>query len=235
MNSSIRIGFDLDGVIAAHPFGGLFLALRKWKERWLFKSHNSRYYYPDTSVEKFVWKLINNRRRPAKGAGKLLEHLQNTSRSISHPERSSRSFGRNEAEGSLSDRFLHSSSDLEDFGRNDEKNNFGVYLVTTRFGFLENITINWLKKYHLHQLFHQVIINKKDLEPNEFKVKTVKELGLDYFVDDDLETLNILSKNTETKLIWLCPPHVNPAINKNPEIVSCDNLSSIYSSIKLAQ
>ncbi len=229
MNSSIRIGFDLDGVIAAHPFGGLFLALRKIKERWLFKSHDPHYYYPETAVEKYIWKLINGFRPPTKNARELLKF-------ISKPPTVDRHAGlvRQLADGSRGDGF-RLSPQASRLGRNDTKNNCEVYLVTTRFGFLEELTTSWLKKYNLYHFFRQVIINRDDFEPNEFKVKTVKELGLDYFVDDDLETLNILSKNTETKLIWLCPPHVNPAINKNPEIVSCDNLSSIYSSIKLAQ
>ncbi len=73
----IKIGFDLDGVIAQHSLGGLWFKLRMLKEKLLKKTHSSSYYFPNTFVEKIVWMLIDWFRRPYAERG-LLSSLART-------------------------------------------------------------------------------------------------------------------------------------------------------------
>ena len=60
----IRVGLDLDGVIAGHSLGGFWVRVRKFKERFLKKLHNRSYFYPKTFLEMTAWKVINWLRIP---------------------------------------------------------------------------------------------------------------------------------------------------------------------------
>jgi len=69
----IKIGFDLDGVLAKHSLGGFWFRLRKAKEKILKNLGASSYYYPKTFLERWAWMIIDWFRRPlAKGEKKLL-------------------------------------------------------------------------------------------------------------------------------------------------------------------
>jgi len=70
---TIKIGFDLDGVLAKHSLGGFWFRLRKAKEEALRNLGTSSYYYPKTFLERWAWVIIDWFRWPlAKGEKKLL-------------------------------------------------------------------------------------------------------------------------------------------------------------------
>ena len=114
-----------------------------------------------------------------------------------------------------------------------DKNNFfaslvdggGIqfYLVTSRFKFLEELTRNWLKKYNLDKNFHKILINSQDADPSLFKERAIRELELDYFIDDDLEVINYLEKKTKAKLYWVVPGHRKKTDNHNGGVITCDD------------
>lgn len=62
----IRIGLDLDGVLAQHALGGLWIWLRKFKEKILKSARFSSYYYPTNFLEKRAWIIIDDAKRPFK-------------------------------------------------------------------------------------------------------------------------------------------------------------------------
>jgi uncharacterized HAD superfamily protein len=68
----IRVGVDLDGVVAKHPAGGFWVWARKLKEKVLKNTCVSSYYYPTGCVEKTIWKFINKQKKPFCGYDKLL-------------------------------------------------------------------------------------------------------------------------------------------------------------------
>lgn len=103
------------------------------------------------------------------------------------------------------------------------ENKAEFYLVTSRFEFLENLTQNWLKKYHLDQYFTKILINNKDINPLIFKAKTINDRALDFFIDDDLEVIDYLKKNTKTKLFWVIPGHKNKRDNNHHDVESGDD------------
>lgn len=59
LGNRIKIGCDLDGVVAKHSLGGLWVKIRILKERILKKAKDKDYYYPKTELERFAWKIIN--------------------------------------------------------------------------------------------------------------------------------------------------------------------------------
>jgi len=98
------------------------------------------------------------------------------------------------------------------------------YLVTSRFKFLEKLTLSWLKRYHLDKYFSKVLINTKNINPLIFKIKAIKKYKMDFFLDDDLEVIEDLAKTTKAKLFWIVPPYKNPKENCLSTIKSCSNL-----------
>lgn len=66
MGKKIKIAFDLDGVVARHSLGGIWVKIRLLKEKILKKVHTKEYYYPKTGIEKAAWKVINYLRLPNK-------------------------------------------------------------------------------------------------------------------------------------------------------------------------
>ena len=157
MDNQIKIGFDLDGVLAQHALGGFWFKLRKLKEKLLKKTHSSSYYFPKTFIEKIGWMAIDWFRR------------------------------------SLNEKDLLCSL--------AKKKNFKLYLITGRFKFLERLTIEWLKKNKLFTCFEKVFVNAQDLEPTGFKAKKINQLGLDFYIDDDLDTISDLRKKTSIEII----------------------------------
>lgn len=73
----IKIGCDLDGVVARHSLGGLWVKIRLLKEKILKKVKDRDYYYPKTELERIGWKLINWLRVPDEEGLELLQKLKN--------------------------------------------------------------------------------------------------------------------------------------------------------------
>lgn len=70
--NKIRIGCDLDGVVAKHSLSGFWVKVRLLKEKLLKKTHTKEYYYPQTKIEQIAWVVINWLRIPDnKGVARL--------------------------------------------------------------------------------------------------------------------------------------------------------------------
>lgn len=69
-----------------------------------------------------------------------------------------------------------------------------LFLVTSRFSFLQEKTMSLLKLYNLDHFFKEIALNLKDEQPHLFKLKTLERLKLDMFIDDDEELLAFLSE-----------------------------------------
>lgn len=100
------------------------------------------------------------------------------------------------------------------------------FLISSRFSFLKKRTNNLIKKHNFNKIFNAMYFNYSDEQPHEFKDKTIKKLGLDIFVDDDLQLLEYLTdKNPKVKFFWL-----NNKINKKMEknLFAIKRLSEIF-------
>jgi uncharacterized HAD superfamily protein len=87
-----------------------------------------------------------------------------------------------------------------------QSSNHDLYLVSSRYKFLEDLTLKILNRYGLGSAFKSVNLNIKDEQPHLFKTRVIKELNLDIFIDDDLDLLKYLSNNlSKTKLVWYNP------------------------------
>jgi len=78
-----------------------------------------------------------------------------------------------------------------------------LYLISSRFNFLEPETTRLVKKYELDKIFDKLYFNYDNKQPHEFKNDVLKKLNLDIFVDDDLSLVRYVAKdNPQTKFYW---------------------------------
>ena len=85
------------------------------------------------------------------------------------------------------------------------------YLITGRFGHLQQDYFKWKKKMRADELFFGCYMNDKDEQPHLFKERIIKELDLDVFIEDNWDIVKYLAKNCvskrdknkKTRVIWV--------------------------------
>ena len=86
------------------------------------------------------------------------------------------------------------------------KRNYHLYLISSRFGFLEKQTLSRMQELGLDLLFEKMYFNFENEQPHIFKEGVLKKLQLDSYVDDDIHLLKHVAKtNKHTRLYWLHP------------------------------
>lgn len=86
-----------------------------------------------------------------------------------------------------------------------------LYLISSRFKFLEPETQYLIKKYELDKIFEKMYFNFENKQPHEFKNELLRKLDLDIFVDDDLSLVRYIAKNNpKTEFFWF-DEHAKPA------------------------
>lgn len=84
------------------------------------------------------------------------------------------------------------------------KKNNKLYLISSRYKFLENVTEQLVKKHKLGSIFEKLYFNYDDKQPHIFKNEILRKLKLDMYIDDDLSLLQFVAKdNPKTKFFWL--------------------------------
>ncbi len=103
---------------------------------------------------------------------------------------------------------LHKTSFMINPGYDDIKKlaknkNIKLYLITGRYSFLKKDLDNWLKKLNAKKIFQQIYYNKKDEQPDQFKLKMIKKLKLNYYVEDNWDIVKKLISQKKTKILWI--------------------------------
>lgn len=84
------------------------------------------------------------------------------------------------------------------------RNHNKLFLISSRFSFLEKRTKSILKKYELDTLFDGMYFNFENKQPHIFKNEILSKLHLDVYIDDDLQLLQYLARyHKKTKFYWL--------------------------------
>lgn len=106
---------------------------------------------------------------------------------------------------------------LKSISKKDNK----LYLISSRFKFLEKRTEKLVKRYGLDKIFDEMFFNYENLQPHIFKNEIIKNLNLDIYVDDDLSLIkHVARENTKTRFFWLNQIKKNEAISNNIFAVS---------------
>lgn len=81
---------------------------------------------------------------------------------------------------------------------------FKLYLISSRFGFLKKRTNEWLAENLMSHYFDGLYFNYDNNQPHEFKNDVIQKLGINYYIDDDLDSLEYLAqKNPSISFYWL--------------------------------
>jgi len=75
--------------------------------------------------------------------------------------------------------------------------------VTARYGYLQKNLFRWLKSHDLERLFSSITINKLDQQPHIYKTNIVLKQKFDYFIEDNLDIVEHMTKHTDTKVLWI--------------------------------
>jgi hypothetical protein len=91
-----------------------------------------------------------------------------------------------------------------------------LYLISSRFSFLEKPTNRLMKKQGFDKIFDGMYFNFQNKQPHEFKDEVLQKLHIDLYVDDDLSLLKHVSKkNDKTQFFWLNPQKGKQVLTAN--------------------
>lgn len=79
-----------------------------------------------------------------------------------------------------------------------------TYLVSSRFSFLKKRTEGILERYKLNSYFDGIYFNFENKQPHLFKERTIKNLKIDTYIDDDLDlSLYLAQKMPNLTIYWV--------------------------------
>ncbi len=102
---------------------------------------------------------------------------------------------------------------------------YNLYLITSRFGFLQRQTEQIAKKHHFDSIFKKLYLNYNNEQPHEFKNRIMKELGIERYIDDDFSLIRYLAKHNPKILFYWLNSHQQKQITEN--IFAITNISAI--------
>lgn len=118
------------------------------------------------------------------------------------------------------------------FLKNISKTDNKLYLISSRFKFLEKRTLKLIKRYKLNKIFDEMYFNFDNMQPHVFKNDVIKKLDLDVYIDDDLSLIRHAAKdNLKTSFFWLNPDGEKQVLADN--IFSISKLDKMSESLKL--
>ena len=101
---------------------------------------------------------------------------------------------------------LFAAEGIKDIHTLSTNNMIEPYIVTSRYDCLKKDFDRWLKTLNKDNHFKGTFHNVKNLQPHVFKAEKIKELGLDFFVEDNWDIVQHINKNTKTKTLWISNP-----------------------------
>ena len=78
-----------------------------------------------------------------------------------------------------------------------------LYLISSRYNFLEKETARFLKTYGLDKAFDTIYLNHENKQAHVFKDDVIKKLNLDMHIDDDVSLINFVAKKNPKTTFFL--------------------------------
>lgn len=107
------------------------------------------------------------------------------------------------------------------------KDKYNLYLISGRFGFLEDLTRLWLKKNGMDNIFRKVCLNSNNEQPHLFKDRMLEFYKIEAYCEDDFDSIAFLSeRHKKIKFYWYTDDqNVKLRISN---IVAIKNLEEIF-------
>jgi len=106
------------------------------------------------------------------------------------------------------------------------KDKHELYLISSRFGFLEKQTLSLMTRLGLDSVFTRMYFNFENKQPHLFKDEVLRQLKLDLYIDDDLALLKyVAQRNNATKFYWFHQGPFTLTLPKN--VMKINKLSEI--------
>lgn len=106
--------------------------------------------------------------------------------------------------------------------------NHRLFLISSRFGFLQKETDMLMKRLGFDTIFEHLYFNFSNKQPHEFKNEILKKHKLDMYVDDDFPLIKFVAKqNKTTRFFWLTNVDKKQLLTRN--ITAIKHLSDILS------
>ncbi len=121
---------------------------------------------------------------------------------------------------------------------NSSNTNINIFIVSGRYSFLENRTKKLLKNNGIVLKNERIKLNTKDIQPHIFKDQIVKNLNIDYMIDDDIFMLKYLSTlNPNTTFVWYAnspyfKANLSYELNHFKNLIKIDDLKNLNPLIK---
>lgn len=77
------------------------------------------------------------------------------------------------------------------------------YIITARWSFLKKDFLRLIHSLNAQHIFQGYFLNEKNEQPHLFKERMIKELNLDVFIEDNLDIVDYLRKNTKAEILWI--------------------------------
>jgi hypothetical protein len=108
-----------------------------------------------------------------------------------------------------------------------EQGDIEAHLVSGRYAYLHPGLIQWLKWQKMYHLFKSVNGNSLDEQPHIYKERMIKDLNLDYFIEDNLNIVEHLKTKSRARVMWIYNifdrnyiyPHKYPYLKKALEVI----------------
>lgn len=84
-----------------------------------------------------------------------------------------------------------------------KENKIEAYIISSRFACLKGGFNWWMNRLKVNGHFKGLYHNDKDEQPHLYKERMLKKLKLDYYVEDNYNIANHLSKTTDATIIWI--------------------------------
>jgi hypothetical protein len=110
------------------------------------------------------------------------------------------------------------------------KMGYEVVLLTSRRGYLRNLTFKWMKRWGYYELYDKYFFNDMETGGAKSKTEHIKEIRPDVHIDDNWETVELLARSyPEMKLLFFIG-NKNDVVIENVEV--CENWNEIVKYLK---
>ncbi len=104
---------------------------------------------------------------------------------------------------------------------------YEFYLITGRFGFLNNLTHAWLKYNHVEHLFTKTYINMDNQQPHFFKEKILKKITINSYLEDDFKCLMYLAPRFKNIHFYFYDRTGNTQLDKD-NVTAVSSLDTVF-------